>query len=1178
MAKNSAQELEAMVIRLLGDSTDFESIMANAEKEIDKVTQDIMRAGREAARAQNEMLAEAARITEAVATPTERYSKRLADLDQHLEAGTISLETYERAVRSMMETLPAAAEKQERLAAAQKEAMEVLRQIDAEMEEGARVTAALATPLEKYNKEIERMDKLLGRGAISQETYERALKKLATTLPIVTAELVSMEREEREAKAAQDQFNKELDEAVRWFGQTRTAAERYEQQIAELNRMLKAGLITQDTYNRGMKLTNKEFDTSSQKLADFQNKLSGVGSTLTSMGQGITMLGAGMTAGITVPVTAFGYASVRAAGDFNSAMAVVRSATDPTAEELTRIRNEALGVSESLKIRPKGAVEGMTELLKAGISLEKVLGETGREALMFARVGELETATAATIMADSMTVFNESAKNTGNILSAAADSSSTGIRQIAEAFAQTSAVAGSSNQTLRDTAAAIALLANNGIKGSDAGTSLKTMFQRLKTPADKGAEAIKTYNLELRQADGQMRPFVELVGELQRKLGGLDQESRDNALFDIFGQDAIRSAEIFTKTGVDGFNNMTKAMTETLSVSEKFAILNATFYSTWEGFLAALDRLWIEVGDDIIGILTTALGWMTRVIDGITRWVALNPEMAQFAYILAAAAAALGPIVVFVGGLITGFGMLVGMVAGFILVGWEVVAISAAIVAGFVSLILQVAAVSLAIAGLVYYLVGPEGLSYAWAYVTETAKMFFTNVIGFLANFKHNMKVLLEWLPNNWHIVIMDLQNLFASFIRAGINNTMVGLRTMFRLWAAWQGWITGMLRGIFTIDFVNFVISGIKKVVSIFGNFAYQAWETLKSIFTGKKVDMSDFLAQLDKDFAKGMESGNFLGTAKDILQDEFKNLESPFASFTSTALTDGPAFLYDMGKEAGEALNNGVKDGMGGSGPNPWEEATKNSMPADFIPPVNHAADAIKKLTDEEEDAAKAIKKTLDALKEEQATFGMSEAQKKVWRLTQQGATADQIKEANAIASKIDAQNKEKKHLEEAARIMKKYEQEAKKHKSPLEAFKQTTNELQNLFDKGLISVDAFKSEYEDARKELMKETKVTFKVGGLEAIRAGTAEASAQLESFRTLANNPILKGIPLTPNTKRFGEGAFTAVSPIQANPVSSPEQKGGMQDTKRVEDYLKQIAENTKTESTDQVIYEALALT
>jgi TP901 family phage tail tape measure protein len=286
------------------------------------------------------------------------------------------------------------------------------------------------------------------------------------------------------------------------------------------------------------------------------------------------------------------------------------------------------------------------------MSLDAVLGGAGQTALEFAKVGEMDVAQAAVVMSDAMNVFKVSSDVAANALSSAADASSTSIAQMSEAFSMSSAVAGLAGQSIEDLSATLAILANNGVKGSDAGTSVKTMLMRLMAPADDAVGALNQLGLSVasfRGADGQMKPMVEIIGTLNQAMGGLDQTAKDDIFRRIFGADAIRAASILASEGVDGFTKMREAMASALPVGEKYKLVMSGLAGSFGSVLAAMQRMAIAITDAVAPALAGALPFITGFIDGLTKLATDNKEAVVLFAQVAAAAIGIGAAMVTVG-------------------------------------------------------------------------------------------------------------------------------------------------------------------------------------------------------------------------------------------------------------------------------------------------------------------------------------------------------------------------------------------------------------------------------------------------------------------------------------------------------------------------------------------------
>lgn len=380
--------------------------------------------------------------------------------------------------------------------------------------------------------------------------------------------------------------------------------------------------------------------------------LNRVNKAMANMGRSLSSAGA-KVGGIGVATLAPFAAAVRAGAGYQSTLLNIQASTGATATELDKLKTASMQMSAAMGKGPTEIAGSFLELLKAGMSVEQVLGGAGKAAIEFAAVGQMDVAQAAVVMADAMNVFGVDASTAANSISSAADASSTSIELMSQSFAQVSAVAALANQSIGDTSAALAILANSGVKGSDAGTSLKTMLMRLMAPADDAVGALTQIGLSVasfRNADGSMKPLVDIIGTLNGALGGMDQAAKDDIFRRIFGQDAIRAAAILTSSGVDGFNAMTGAMGDALSVGEKYKTLMSGLAGAGSQVMAAMERFGIAVSDAVAPALMAAVKPIVGFINGLADLATNNKEAV-------ANIAKFGVAAVAVGGVLTSLGI-----------------------------------------------------------------------------------------------------------------------------------------------------------------------------------------------------------------------------------------------------------------------------------------------------------------------------------------------------------------------------------------------------------------------------------------------------------------------------------------------------------------------------------------
>lgn len=353
-----------------------------------------------------------------------------------------------------------------------------------------------------------------------------------------------------------------------------------------------------------------------------QAAVTGAGAAVASVGKNLAAFSSGVAAlGTAVAAVALPTKAITAAADFEQALADLRAAANPTASEFITLRDTILNVGKATGTSAVEVSGAFAELLKAGMGIEEVMGGAAEAAVQFARVGGISVPEAAVVMSDAINVFAKSgitATEAIDTLAKAAAASSISVPQIAQAFSQAASVFGAAGMSLGELSTAIGILGNNAIKGSDAGTALRTMLSRLQNPTDDAAAVVSDYGLVLRNAAGEMRPFRELVGELQAKLGQLDPAAKSAAVSLLFGQDAMRAGLTFIEQGTAGWDEFTATLAHSQGVSDQFGGVTGTLNSQMKAMWASVDRLAIALGDALLPKLTAAATMASELAEGMT--------------------------------------------------------------------------------------------------------------------------------------------------------------------------------------------------------------------------------------------------------------------------------------------------------------------------------------------------------------------------------------------------------------------------------------------------------------------------------------------------------------------------------------------------------------------------------
>ena len=250
------------------------------------------------------------------------------------------------------------------------------------------------------------------------------------------------------------------------------------------------------------------------------------------------------------------------ANNFNDAMSQAAGALDKPMSEMEDLRQLAIQTGRIQSFCELMQEIAITELAKGGLTEADIKAGALKTTMDLAASSGMDLGEAANVVVQAMGAFglsaNESAE-AANALAGAAAASSTDVEPLTQALAQCSAGAKNAGWSIQETTAVLARFADAGIEGSDAGTSLKTMLQRLAAPTDSAATMIEQLGIQTRDSNGDLLGASEIAEELQNKLGGLDSASRDAALSTIFGSDAMRAATVMMDSGTEGIQKYINA-------------------------------------------------------------------------------------------------------------------------------------------------------------------------------------------------------------------------------------------------------------------------------------------------------------------------------------------------------------------------------------------------------------------------------------------------------------------------------------------------------------------------------------------------------------------------------------------------------------------------------------------
>lgn len=369
-------------------------------------------------------------------------------------------------------------------------------------------------------------------------------------------------------------------------------------------------------------------------------KAAGKGGSGLAAGLGAATLAAGGTAaavaGVTVAAGALGIASARAGVDFTKSLNNMQAVTSATAGEMRAVRDQAmaLGRDTSLSGVSAGqAAQVMAELSKGGFTVQQSM-EAARGSLQLASAAQIDAAEAAVIQSNAMNAFRLEADQAGyvaDVLANAANASSGEMSDFAYAMQAGSSVGQMFGMTIDDMVASLGMLANIGVKGSDAGTLVKSMMLQLASPSEPQFQAIEALGLDVWNDDGTFAGMGAMLEQLHQASKRLTPELYTMYTSTALGSDAARMAGVAASEGAAGFDRMRDALNQQGTAARVAAAQN-------EGLPGTINRIsntWDDLKLSIFGIIDAPLQEVGNALQAgleeVVSWINSNkPEIIGF--------------------------------------------------------------------------------------------------------------------------------------------------------------------------------------------------------------------------------------------------------------------------------------------------------------------------------------------------------------------------------------------------------------------------------------------------------------------------------------------------------------------------------------------------------------------
>lgn len=694
---------------------------------------------------------------------------------------------------------------------------------------------------------------------------------------------------------------------------TKEKLDALKQAQAQAKEQLENGDLGQDKYDalqREIIETEQELNRLQQEAATTSTalaKIDEIGGKMENLGNSIAGVGKTIMP-ISTAVGGLGIAAVKTAADFDSAMSQVAAVSGATGDDLQSLRDKAREMGEKTKFSASEAAQAMNYMAMAGWKSKDMISGIDGIMNLAAASGE-DLATTSDIVTDALTAFGLSAADSGHfadILAAASSNANTNVSMMGETFKYCAPIAGALGFSAEDTAEAIGLMANAGIKSSQAGTALRTIMNNLAGEVKISGQAIGDVTIATTNADGSMRSLSDILADCRVAFGGLTESEKAQAAESLVGKNAMSGFLALMNAAPADIEKLSGAIDNCDGTAEKMA---ATMQDNLMGQLtilkSQLEELAISFGEMLMPAIRNIV---TKIQEFVDKLNGMDEGTREMVLKIGLLVAALGPFLVILGTTIAkigtamkgfvqlanGFNKLKVAVQGgtglFGKLGAAIGGISAPVVA-------VVAVIGTLVAAFLHLWNTNEGFREAiigtWNTIKETVSTFCQGIVDRLNALGFSFQNITEVLSAVWNGFCSLLAPVFEGAFQAiavvlstvlnvitGILDVFIGLFTgnWSQMWTGIQTIFSGVWEGIKgVLSAAVGIIQGIVDVfLGWFGTSWSEVWTNIKTFFEGIWNGIVSFFSGIWETITNVVQTGIML--IGSILSAAFDIITLPF------------------------------------------------------------------------------------------------------------------------------------------------------------------------------------------------------------------------------------------------------------------------------------------------------------
>ncbi len=818
-------------------------------------------------------------------------------------------------------------------------------------------TKQLTGTLEAQQRKLEILKDKYSQFSNEEKESSVQAQKVATQIKNQEAAIAKTTKEISDCNSKMSELKKASADSESAIGKLTSTIKEQESKLSDLKSKYKNVVLAQgENSSEAKKLANSISDLSG-KLEQNKEKLSGaeekankfdktIGKTKetsehfkTGISTMQIALGNLIAQGFAKAVSAakdFITESLKVGMNFESSMSKVKAVSKASSEDMAKLRDKAKEMGANTKFSATESAEAFNYMAMAGWKTEDMLG--GIDGVMnLAAASGTDLATTSDIVTDALTAMGYSAKDSGrlaDVMAAASSNANTNVEMMGGTFQYVAPVVGALGYSMEDTAVAIGLMANSGIKAEKAGTAMRSWLSRMAAPTKETQDAMDALGISITNSDGTMKPLSQSMQELREKFKGLTKEQKAQYAKSLAGQEAMSGLLAIVNSSEEDFNKLTTAVAESNGAAKEMA---DTMQDNLGGDITTLkskiEGLQIQIFEKLSPYLRKAVDFISKIVDAAGRafdkmkpyidgvfdilgefaqalgqaFDIIKPYLKKFIEFLSNAARhskILTPLIVAVISALATFGGLMAVV-------FVIHQIEKAMGLLFATMAANpIVAIIALIAGLVMAFIYAYKHSEKFRNIVNGAfngiKVVVKAVIEFIVNLFRNA---VTWITTAWGVLTTFFSDLWNAIVAifSGVVDFFVSIfkGAYDGVIFAWNGFVLffqGLWDGIvaifsavvgFFVSFFELEYRGLTNIWSGITGFFQGLWDGIVAVFSGV--------------------AGFFSG----IFQDAYNNIVSIFSGiggFFRGLWDDISGAFSNLGTRIGDAIGGAVKAGING------------------------------------------------------------------------------------------------------------------------------------------------------------------------------------------------------------------------------------------------------------------------